>query len=136
MKLPIKLLLIVAMPLLASIGVRAADDANAAPAGDHPRMQEMREQRLKKLDEKLNLTADQKAQITAIWDKAETDARAARQDANAEAKAERRTKMREGMKAVRQQVRAVLTPEQQKIFDTMPQDRRGPGGPHSAGDQK
>jgi len=98
----------------------------------------MREQRLKKLDEKLNLTADQKTQITAIWDKAEADARAARADATAEAKAERRAKMREGMKAVRQQVRAVLTPEQQKIFDTMPQDRRGggPGGPRPAGDQK
>jgi Spy/CpxP family protein refolding chaperone len=142
MKIPTKLLLLVAMSLAASIGVRAADNASdappAAPAGDHPRMQEMRERRMKQLDEKLSLTADQKAQINAIWDKAEADARAAREDASATAKEDRRAKVRESMKAVRQQVRGVLTPEQQKIFDTMPQDRRGggPGGPRPSGDQK
>lgn len=90
---------------------------------------------MKQLDEKLSLTADQKAQINAIWDKAEQDARAARDDAAATAKEERRAKMREGMKAVREQVRGVLTPEQQKVFDTMPQDRR-PGGKRHADDQK
>jgi Spy/CpxP family protein refolding chaperone len=98
-------------------------------------MQEMRERRLKRLDEKLTLTADQKAKIIAIWDKAGQDARAAREDASTTAKEERKAKRREAMKAVHQEVRGVLTPEQQKIFDTMPQDRP-PGGPRPSGESK
>jgi Spy/CpxP family protein refolding chaperone len=34
------------------------------------------------------------------------------------------------------QVRAVLTPEQQKIFDTMAQEGRGQRGPRPGGDDK
>ena len=135
MKLSTQILFVVALPLAAAINLQAADKADNAPAGDHPRLQATRDHRMKELDEKLNLTADQKAQINAIWDQAEQNARAARDDATATAKEERRAKMREGMKAVRQQVRGVLTPEQQKIFDTLPQDRR-PGGKRHADDQK
>ncbi|MEO7599524.1 MAG: Spy/CpxP family protein refolding chaperone [Opitutus sp.] len=128
MKISTRILCLLAMPFAASCFVHAAEPPAGAPSAQHPRMQEMRERRLKKLDEKLSLTADQKAKINAIWDKAEGDARAARHDAASTAKDEMRTKRREGLKAVRQEVRAVLTPEQQKTFDTMPEDRPGRGG--------
>lgn len=131
MKTSTRILCLLAMPFAASCFVHAAEPTSGAPSAEHPRMQEMRERRLKKLDAKLNLTAEQKAQINAIWDKAEAGARAARQDAASTAKSDLREKRRETMKAAHQEVRAVLTPEQQKIFDSMPVDRpgRGPDAP-------
>ena len=121
------------MPLAASCFVQAAEPTAGAPNAEHSRLQDLRERRLKKLDAKLNLTAAQKAQINAIWDKAEADARAARKEAASTAKNDMREKRRETMKAVRQEVRAVLTPEQKTIFDSMPTDRpgRGPDAPDS-----
>lgn len=91
----------------------------------------MRERRLKQLDEKLHLTADQKTQITTIWDKAEQQARADRDAARDEAK-DHREQRRDMMKATRDQVRAVLTPEQQKVFDELPPPR--PPKHHKDGD--
>lgn len=83
---------------------------------------------MQRLDEKLHLTADQKTKINAIWDKAEAEARAARSEADASAQTSRRAKRREMMKAAHDEVRAVLTPEQQKIFDAMPVERPGRRG--------
>lgn len=88
-----------------------------------PRIAQMRERRLQQLDEKLHLTAEQKTRIQEIWNTAETQARALHDDAAATARA-RRTKRREVMQATHQQVRGVLTPDQQKIFDTMPRRAR------------
>lgn len=85
-------------------------------------MAEMREKRLKQLDEKLHLTADQKTKINDIWNKAEEQAQADRAAARDEAK-DRRAQRRDMMKATRDQVRAVLTPEQQKAFDELPPPR-------------
>ena len=71
------------------------------------------------LDEAVSLTADQKAKIKDIYVKA-------REEIQAAAPEERREKMMEVMKSTREQVRAVLTPEQQTKFDAM----RPPRGEH------
>jgi Spy/CpxP family protein refolding chaperone len=131
MKTLTKQILVFALPLLIAVGAARAEEGQPA-APDHSRIEQMKERRLKRLDEKLHLTADQKMKITAIWDKAEQDTRAAREDAAASAKEERRAKRREAMKAAHQEVRGVLTPEQQTIFDSMPQDRP-PSAPRGDG---
>ena len=90
-----------------------------------------REHRLKELTEKLSLTPAQQAQIKAIWDQAEVQGKALRaqgDDLRAQG-AELRAKGKEVMKATHDQVRALLTPEQQKIFDAMPPPGRGRHGP-------
>lgn len=133
MKTITKRLFVFALPLLITVGAARAEESQTPPP-DHPRLEQMKERRLKRLDEKLHLTAEQKSQITAIWDKAEQQARAAREDAATAAKEERQAKRREAVKAVRQEVRGVLTPEQQTIFDSMPQDR--PPGPPRGDGQK
>lgn len=134
MKTTTRIFLLAAMPVLLAVSpVRADEPATPPPAGDHPRMQEVRERRMQRLDEKLHLTADQKTKINAIWDKNEAEARAARSSANSSAQTPRRAKRREMMKAAHDEVRAVLTPEQQKIFDAMPVER--PGGRRGSSDK-
>ncbi len=66
------------------------------------------------------LSDEQKTKLTAIYAKAGEKMRAAGPDGG-------REKMMEIMTETRKEVRAVLTPEQQKKFDEMPQ-RGGPGG--------
>jgi Spy/CpxP family protein refolding chaperone len=134
MKTTTRIFLLAAMPALLAVSpVRADESATPPPAGDHPRMQEFREHRMQRLDEKLHLTADPKTKINAIWDKTEAEARAARTDANASVQTSRRAKRQEKAKAAHDEVRAVLTPEQQKIFDAMPADR--PGGRRAKNNQ-
>lgn len=117
---------------------RAADDSVSAVLPDSPgpsmgkkgekggdgRMQAMLEQRLKQLDETLKLTDDQKQKIKDIWAKQAGSMKDLSPD-------ERRTKGREMFKAVHDQIRAILTPEQQKKFDQM-----RPEGPRAAGKGK
>jgi Spy/CpxP family protein refolding chaperone len=117
--------LLVASLLWFAPSIYASETAPVSQDTRISRMKEMREQRLKQLDETLGLTPEQKARINAIWDKAEADAAAARQDA-ADAKLGHRLKQRKAIKAVRKEVRGVLTPEQQKKFDALPAERRGP----------
>lgn len=78
------------------------------------------------LTEKLKLTPEQQERIKAIWKQAGGEGRALREDA-AQDRAETRAKAQELRKATRDQVRTVLTPEQQAIFDQMPAE--GPGRP-------
>jgi len=81
------------------------------------------------LDEKLHLTDAQKQQITGIWADAEQKGKALRGD-DSLSKDDRRAKMREIMKASQAQVRAVLTPEQQTTFDSLPPPKmKGHRGP-------
>ena len=94
----------------------------------------MRAHRLKKLDEKLQLTADQKAQVQAIWSKAEEQGRALRDDKTI-AHEDRRAKMGDLLKSTHDQVRTILTPEQQKTFDAMPVEPMGRRGHRPAGDK-
>jgi Spy/CpxP family protein refolding chaperone len=73
---------------------------------------------LKAMKEKLNLTADQETKIKDIWKSHAADLKAARGD---------RAKMAEVLKTQHSEVRAVLTPDQQKTFDTMTPAGRGKG---------
>jgi Spy/CpxP family protein refolding chaperone len=78
------------------------------------------EQRIERLETAVGtLTAEQKKKITDIYTKASEKAREAAGD---------REKMGEIMQAAGKEVRAVLTPDQQKKFDEMPQGGRGGGG--------
>jgi Spy/CpxP family protein refolding chaperone len=78
-----------------------------------------RSARLQELDRELELTDDQKQRIEAIWDRAEQKAREIKADDDL-GRRKRRIAAREAMKATHAEVRAVLTPEQQKRFDAMP----------------
>lgn len=94
----------------------------------------MRDRRMKHLDEQLALTPEQKTQIYAIWDKAEKETGALRHDSTVSAD-DRKTKRRAILKATHDEVRGVLTPEQQTKFDAMPRERAG-GPRHAEGDEK
>jgi Spy/CpxP family protein refolding chaperone len=131
MKTSQKILSLLALAVFAgTTAAWAGDDAAPPPPPprERPHPKEMREHRMKELDEKLHLTAEQKTQISQIFDKTEQEMRANR-EAAAKAGEERREKRRDAMKATHDQVRAVLTPEQQKIFDEMPR-RGGPPDGH------
>ena len=78
--------------------------------------------RLEQLDQALSLTDDQKAKLKEIYAKTEQDMKSAR-NREGDKKANRQ-EMQQAMRATREQVRAVLTDEQQKKFDAMPQERR------------
>lgn len=139
MKTSIKLLSLLGLALIAGAPVSHAADTTTPPPADgpRPRMKEMREHRMTMLDEKLHLTPEQKTQIQQIWDKAEQQMRAERQAA-VKADEDRREKRRAAMQGIHAEIRAVLTPEQQKIFDQTPQrggPREGHRGP-SKGDDK
>ena len=142
MKTLLRILSLLSLTALATAPLARADEtpvppANPAPAGEHARAErgKRREHRLAQLDEKLHLTAAQKTQIQAIWSAAEQQGKALRDEA-AGATDDRRAKMREAMKATHDQVRAVLTPDQQKLFDAMPPEGRGHKGPRPEGDGK
>lgn len=94
----------------------ATDSAGKKGGGDK-RLQAALEQRLKQLDETLQLTDDQKLKIKDIWAKQ-------RDELKSLPAGEKRTKGMDALKASRDQVRAVLTPSQQAKFDSMPAEGR------------
>lgn len=104
-------------PLPTSPDNSAAPGAKGAK-GDHPMRGAIRE-RMKEMKEKLNLTPDQEKQIGQILKNNADSFKAARGD---------REKMGELMKSQREQVRAVLTPDQQTTFDSMPPPGERHGG--------
>ncbi|MBC7367944.1 MAG: hypothetical protein H7343_14220 [Undibacterium sp.] len=69
----------------------------------------------KTLTEKLKLTAEQQEKLAALRKEQGEELKAAQGD---------RGKLREAAVASRAQVRAILTPEQQKEFDAMPPEGR------------
>jgi Spy/CpxP family protein refolding chaperone len=72
------------------------------------------------LDEALKLTAEQKTKITEIFSKLQEKIQAIPQE-------ERQAKAQELRTAANKEIRALLTPEQQAKFDTMPPPGRGGG---------
>jgi protein CpxP len=115
-----------------------ADEPPASPppapsTGDQPHQggANRAAHRLQMLDEKLHLTDAQKQQITAIWSSSEQQGKALRDDSTL-SKEDRRAKMGDIMKASHEQVRAVLTQDQQAIFDAMPPEKHGHRGPPPA----
>lgn len=120
-------LTLLALGLLAAAPItRAADEP--APAPKHQKGEKgekgkrgaagMAKQRMNDIDAAVGLSADQKEKVTAIWAKEA----AAMKEIPA---GERRGKAVDAMKSTRDQVRAVLTPEQQAKFDAMPAPARG-----------
>jgi Spy/CpxP family protein refolding chaperone len=71
------------------------------------------------------LSSDQKAKIKDILAKQREAMQAARSGGGGGGG---REKMQAAMKAVNDEIRAVLTPDQQKKFDEMPRPERGGGG--------
>jgi Spy/CpxP family protein refolding chaperone len=130
MKTPIKIISFLALAALtAGPLLRAADDSAAPSSSQRQRADgsRMADRRLQKLDEQLKLTDAQKTQITAIWKQSAEQSRALRDDTTLTREA-RRDKVMAIMKTAHDQVRAVLTPDQQKTFDAMPPEPRGRRG--------
>ena len=120
---------------LSAPGALRADDAPAAPPPAAAPKAETQlpprlEQRIQFLDQNLKFTSDQKTQVTQIFTKAWEQMRSENAGSDQEDRRARWQKMRAAMQEAHKQVRALLTPEQQKTFDTLPQGRRGGrGGP-------
>lgn len=135
MKSTFKLLSLLSLTALAAAPFVRAEDAPAtppaAPAGEHARP--ARGERFKQLAEKLQLTEAQKTQIKPIMEKAAQDGMALRDDESL-SKEDKRAKMTEIRKTSHDQIRALLTPDQQKTFDAMPPPERGRRGPGKGDD--
>jgi hypothetical protein len=74
---------------------------------------------LEDLTAKLTLTADQQKSVGGIIENGHSQAKALRGD-DSLSKEDRRAKMKEIMTTTHDQIRTALTPDQQKIFDTLP----------------
>jgi Spy/CpxP family protein refolding chaperone len=97
----------------------APEQKSDAPKAERkgPRGMPTPEERIAHIDKAVGgLTDDQKAKIKDIYEKAAEQFKAL-------APEERREKGREIMQSTREQVRAVLTADQQAKFDAMPQER-------------
>jgi protein CpxP len=124
----------------AQFPVRAQDEATAppppadqAPAGGRRAGAAAQMQRMK---DKLNLTDDQVSQVKQIMKDQRSQGQALRQD-DSLSNDDRRAKMQGLMKTTHDKIRALLTDDQQKIYDTMPMPgpgRRPPGPPPDGGD--
>jgi Spy/CpxP family protein refolding chaperone len=115
---------------LSRASAAAADDGTVAVAPmlpkedsargkrDGQRAKDALEQRLQQLDKALQLTAEQKTQIKEIWaSEASTVVK--------NSKGGGRGELQAALAKTQAQVRAVLTPEQQKKFDKMQPEERG-----------
>jgi protein CpxP len=111
------LLCAVALGAMASTSLLKAQDEKKGKGG---RGGGTPEQQVARLDEAVTLTAEQKTKVTAIYAKYQEKLQAIPQE-------ERQEKGREIMQARRDEVRALLTDEQKKKFDEMPQGGRGGG---------
>lgn len=109
-----------------------ASQTSPAEGPEGPPRHHMRGYVLADLTEKLGLTADQQKTVGAIIADGRSQAKELRGD-DTLAPEDRKAKMREIAKATREQIRAVLTPDQQKIFDALPVrgDRPPPPPPQS-----
>jgi len=132
MKSPIKFA-IAALALGVVLPSSRAQDAGTPPppppAGEHEgRRAGPRGDQLKFYTEKLNLTPDQQAKVKPILEDQKKALEALREDASVDRDA-KRAKFQEIDKAHRDQIRALLTPEQQAKLDAIKEGPGGPGGP-------
>jgi Spy/CpxP family protein refolding chaperone len=114
---------------LITLGLTAAlpcAQAAEKPAKAGQRAKAAAEEHDKMLTEKLKLTAEQQEKLAAIRKTQADQLKAVRGD---------RTKMADVLKTGREQVRAILTPEQQKEFDAIkPEGRPGRKGKKAGGE--
>ena len=137
MKLMLRIAVIAAsLSVFALPAVRAADDTSSGTGGGQPpvgqttrpewrRPRMSPAERLSHLSKVLNLTGDQKAKIELILKDEQEKRRAIMSDSSL-SREDRRTQMMDLMKSSQAMIRALLTPEQQQKFDTMPRPGRGP----------
>lgn len=125
----------VLLPVLAlTVGLAAPLSLSAQPSGDRPQRPERAGPggpggggpgaRLEQMSERLALTAEQKTKVQAILESERSSVEALRADASLTQEA-RREKMQAIRRSFAEQIRAILTPEQQAKFA----ETRGPGGP-------
>jgi Spy/CpxP family protein refolding chaperone len=93
----------------------ANGDQQAPPAGHH----RMRGYVLSDLTAKLSLTPDQQAKIGAILKSDHEQMRSIRED-DSLAPEDKHAQVKALMESTKGQIRALLTPDQQAIFDTLP----------------
>jgi Spy/CpxP family protein refolding chaperone len=105
--LAVSALLVMSVPILAQTTPVATPGATAAPRGGQGRRGGMAGLPVSAIDTLVKLTADQKTKITAVQDKLKTDVAASAGD---------RTKTRELTTAANEDIKAVLTPDQQKTL--------------------
>ena len=122
-------LAVLALPVMAQEGAPPNSQDQAPP----PPRRARSEQRLKEMKAKLGLTDSQVREIKTILKGQMQQMRDLREDESL-SDDDRRAKLMALMKSGHDQVRAILTPDQQKIFDTMPpmgmgRHRGGPDGP-------
>ena len=114
---------------LSQLPARAQDAAPANPPPPPPAagggQRRNPQQMVQQLKDRLNLTDDQVKQLGQIMQDLRTQGQALRQDTSL-SDDDRRTKGQALMKSVHDKVRAMLTADQQKIFDEMP-PMMGPG---------
>lgn len=130
MKTPPSLLALALAGIIAApLALRADDPKPAPPAGERPdrgprggRMDPA--ERLKNLKEKLGLSDEQTEKVKAIFEKHRGEFAKLREDQSMKPE-EKRPKMQELRKAEMEEVKGVLTPEQQEKL----KDLRPPGGP-------
>jgi len=131
MKNSLKLLLpVLALALVPAASLLRAEDTPASPAApaapakrEHPGRGDRLHHRMKMLSERLKLTDDQKAKLAPILQSEGDQLKAIRDDASL-TREQKRDKARAVQQASKPQIRALLTPEQQKQLDEMKDQRR------------
>ena len=114
------LLLAAAGLIVTATSVFAEDEKpNSRKAGHAPG------ERLKTMTEKLGLTEEQQGKLKAIFEKNMPKVKELRAD-TALSREDRRAKMMELRKAEMEEIRAILTPEQQEKMKEIRQAGRGP----------
>ena len=103
----------------------AAGGGNNGPEGRPGRWQPDPTQQAQRLKQALDLTQEQSDQVLAIFKDAAAQRQATMSD-DSLSRNDMRAKMRGIMNGSQAKIRALLTPDQQKKFDSMP--RPGPGG--------
>jgi len=91
------------------------------------------EERVAQLDKALSLTDEQKTKIKDIYAKAGEQMREAFRGGGGGDREAARSKMMEAMRKTREDVRALLTDEQKKKFDELPQRGGGEKGGRGQG---
>ena len=97
--------------------MRAEEGGKSCPAGGHHAGA-----RFEKLSEKLNLTADQQAQIKPILEAAHAQAAAARQD-DSLTREQKFAKAKEARQAAMGHIKGLLMPEQQQKLEQLKEER-------------
>ncbi len=139
---------VLAAAMIFSVGAIAQDQQQSAPAdqqqkqgqgqwkgkhGMHKGMGKMDSQaRLDHMSKMLSLTDDQKAKIKPILDNSQQEMKQLRSDTSIQPQ-DRRAKAEQIHKQTMDEVRAVLTPDQQKKLDEMQQKRMARRGGHGKG---